>query len=85
MAHHKGGGSTSNGRDSNAKRLGVKVADGQFAKAGSNIVRQRGTDVHAGKNVGIGTDHTIFALTDGNIRFTRGKNNKKICSVIPTK
>lgn len=82
MAHHKGGGSTSNGRDSNAKRLGVKVADGEFAKAGSNIVRQRGTDVHAGQNVGCGHDHTIFALCDGTVKFTRGKGNRKFCSVI---
>jgi large subunit ribosomal protein L27 len=85
MAHHKGGGSTSNGRDSNAKRLGVKVADGQFAKAGANIVRQRGTDVRAGKNVGVGHDHTIFALTEGTVKFERKSNNRKYCSVIAKK
>ena len=62
MAHHKGGGSTANGRDSNSKRLGVKIADGQMAKAGSIIVRQRGTDVKPGDNVGCGHDHTLFAI-----------------------
>jgi large subunit ribosomal protein L27 len=85
MAHHKGGGSTSNGRDSNAKRLGVKAGDGEFVTAGSNIVRQRGTDVHAGENVGIGHDHTVFALCDGTVQFTRKKDNKKFCSVLKTK
>jgi large subunit ribosomal protein L27 len=85
MAHHKGGGSTSNGRDSNAKRLGVKASDGQFVTAGSNIVRQRGTAVHTGLNVGCGHDHTIFALCDGTVKFTRGKDNKKFCSVIVNK
>ncbi|MDR0383889.1 MAG: 50S ribosomal protein L27 [Christensenellaceae bacterium] len=82
MAHHKGGGSTSNGRDSRSKRLGVKVADGQFAPAGANIVRQRGTDVRAGQNVGVGHDHTIFALCDGTVKFERKKNNRKYCSII---
>jgi large subunit ribosomal protein L27 len=81
MAHHKGGGSTANGRDSNAKRLGVKASDGEFVTAGSNIVRQRGTDVAAGKNVGVGHDHTLYALVDGNVKFTRRKNDKKFCSV----
>jgi large subunit ribosomal protein L27 len=85
MAHHKGGGSTANGRDSNAKRLGVKASDGQFVTAGSNIVRQRGTDVHTGDNVGCGHDHTIFALCDGTVKFTRGKDDKKFCSVLPAK
>ncbi len=81
MAHHKGGGSTANGRDSNAKRLGVKLADGQFAKAGSVIVRQRGTDVKPGLNVGCGHDHTLFALTDGVVKFSRRAKNKKFCSI----
>lgn len=81
MAHHKGGGSTANGRDSNSKRLGVKIADGQMAKAGSIIVRQRGTDVKPGDNVGCGHDHTLFALKAGTVKFTRKANNKKFCSV----
>ncbi len=81
MAHHKGGGSTANGRDSNSKRLGVKIADGQMAKAGSIIVRQRGTDVKPGNNVGCGHDHTLFALKEGTVKFTRKANNKKFCSV----
>lgn len=81
MAHHKGGGSTANGRDSNSKRLGVKIADGQFAKAGAIIVRQRGTDVKPGDNVGCGHDHTLFALKEGTVRFTRKANDKKFCSV----
>ena len=81
MAHHKGGGSTANGRDSNSKRLGVKIADGQMAKAGSIIVRQRGTDVKPGDNVGCGHDHTLYALKEGTVKFTRKANNKKFCSV----
>lgn len=81
MAHHKGGGSTANGRDSNSKRLGVKIADGQFAKAGAVIVRQRGTDVKPGVNVGCGHDHTLFALKEGTVKFTRKANDKKFCSV----
>ena len=81
MAHHKGGGSTANGRDSNSKRLGVKIADGQFAKAGAIIVRQRGTDVKPGNNVGCGHDHTLFALKEGTVKFTRKANDKKFCSV----
>lgn len=81
MAHHKGGGSTANGRDSNSKRLGVKIADGQFAKAGAVIVRQRGTDVKPGDNVGCGHDHTLFALKEGTVHFTRKANDKKFCSV----
>lgn len=81
MAHHKGGGSTANGRDSNSKRLGVKIADGQFAKAGAIIVRQRGTDVKPGANVGCGHDHTLFALKEGTVKFTRKANDKKFCSV----
>ena len=81
MAHHKGGGSTANGRDSNSKRLGVKIADGQMAKAGVIIVRQRGTDVKPGDNVGCGHDHTLYALKEGTVKFSRKANNKKFCSV----
>lgn len=81
MAHHKGGGSTANGRDSNSKRLGVKIADGQTAKAGAIIVRQRGTDVKPGDNVGCGHDHTLYALKEGTVKFTRKANDKKFCSV----
>ncbi|MBO4823092.1 MAG: 50S ribosomal protein L27 [Clostridia bacterium] len=81
MAHHKGGGSTANGRDSNSKRLGVKIADGQLAKAGAIIVRQRGTDVKPGDNVGCGHDHTLYALKAGTVKFSRKANNKKFCSV----
>ncbi|MBO7184451.1 MAG: 50S ribosomal protein L27, partial [Oscillospiraceae bacterium] len=71
FAHHKGGGSTKNGRDSEAKRLGVKRADGQFVLAGNILVRQRGTHIHPGVNVGIGSDDTLFALVDGTVRFER--------------
>ena len=81
MAHKKGVGSTKNGRDSESKRLGVKRADGQFVLAGNILVRQRGTHIHPGENVGIGSDDTLFALVDGTVRFERvGKNGKK-CSV----
>ncbi len=79
FAHHKGGGSTKNGRDSNAKRLGVKATDGQAVSAGSIIIRQRGTKVHPGNNVGMGTDNTLFALIDGVVKFERvGKKDKKV-------
>ncbi len=79
FAHHKGGGSTKNGRDSNAKRLGIKKADGQAILAGGIIVRQRGTKIHPGENVGIGTDDTLYALIDGVVRFERkGRNDKKV-------
>ena len=79
FAHHKGGGSTKNGRDSNAKRLGIKSADGQFVSAGSIIVRQRGTKIHAGNNVGLGSDDTLFALIDGVVKFERlGRDDKKV-------
>lgn len=71
FAHKKGGGSTKNGRDSNSKRLGAKRADGQFVKAGNILVRQRGTKIHPGTNVGIGTDDTLFAKVDGTLRFER--------------
>ena len=81
FAHKKGGGSTKNGRDSNAKRLGPKRADGQFVKAGNILVRQRGTHIHPGKNVGIGTDDTLFALVDGVLRFERKGKDRKQASV----
>jgi len=79
FAHHKGGGSTKNGRDSNAKRLGVKRQDGQEILAGGIIVRQRGTKIHPGNNVGIGSDDTLYALIDGVVKFERlGKDRKKV-------
>ena len=79
FAHHKGGGSTKNGRDSEAKRLGPKKVDGQSVLAGNILVRQRGTKFHAGANVGIGTDDTLFALIDGIVKFERlGKCDKKV-------
>ncbi|MDX1429846.1 MAG: 50S ribosomal protein L27, partial [Rhodothermales bacterium] len=77
MAHKKGMGSTKNGRDSNPKMLGIKAFGGQFVSAGSIIVRQRGTKFHPGTNVGRGGDDTLFALAAGNVRFSRGKNNRK--------
>lgn len=83
MAHKKAGGSSRNGRDSNSKRLGVKVGDGQLVPAGSILVRQRGTRMHANKNVGVGNDHTLFALVDGHVRFERFRKNRKRVSVIP--
>ena len=81
FAHKKGGGSTKNGRDSEAKRLGPKRADGQFVKAGNILVRQRGTHIHPGKNVGIGTDDTLFAKVDGVLRFERMGKDRKQASV----
>ena len=81
FAHKKGGGSTKNGRDSEAKRLGPKRADGQFVKAGNILVRQRGTHIHPGKNVGIGTDDTLFAMVDGVLRFERKGKDRKQASV----
>ncbi|MBO4264820.1 MAG: 50S ribosomal protein L27 [Clostridia bacterium] len=81
FAHKKGVGSTKNGRDSNAQRLGVKKSDGQVVKAGNIIVRQRGTNVHPGDNVGIGKDDTLFALIDGKVKFERTQNDKKRVSV----
>ena len=79
FAHKKGGGSTKNGRDSESKRLGVKRADGQFVLAGNILVRQRGTHIHPGLNVGIGSDDTLYALADGKVKFTRyGKDRKKV-------
>jgi len=84
MAHKKAGGSTRNGRDSNPKYLGVKVYGDQSVLAGNIIVRQRGTKFHAGLNVGLGKDHTLYALVDGVVRFvTRGANNRKFVEVIP--
>ena len=79
MAHKKGMGSTKNGRDSESKRLGVKRADGQFVLAGNILVRQRGTKIHPGTNVGKGSDDTLFALTDGRVRFEKfGKDRKRV-------
>lgn len=84
MAHKKAGGSSRNGRDSQAKRLGVKVYGGQAINAGGIIVRQRGTQFHAGDNVGMGRDHTLFALVDGKVNFTvRGENNRSTVMVVP--
>ena len=76
FAHKKGVGSTKNGRDSESKRLGVKRADGQFVLAGNILVRQRGTHIHPGENVGRGKDDTLFALCDGTLKFTRGQKRK---------
>ena len=84
MAHKKAGGSTKNGRDSHSKRLGVKRFGGEHVLAGNIIVRQRGTQVHPGANVGIGTDHTLFALIAGQVRFqTKGTAQKQFVSVVP--
>jgi large subunit ribosomal protein L27 len=83
MAHKKAGGSTRNGRDSESKRLGVKVFGGQKINAGGIIVRQRGTKMHAGNNVGIGKDHTLFATADGVVEFVqKGPNNRKFAQVV---
>ena len=79
FAHKKGVGSTSNGRDSEAKRLGVKRADGQFVLAGNILVRQRGTHIHPGENVGRGSDDTLFAMVDGKVKFERvGRDRKRV-------
>ena len=83
MAHKKGVGSSKNGRESESKRLGIKVFVGQFAKAGNIIVRQRGTVHHPGENVGMGKDHTLFALVDGMVVFRRKKDNRSYISVEP--
>lgn len=83
MAHKKGQGSVKNGRDSESKRLGVKKSDGQIVKAGNIIIRQRGTNVHPGNNVGIGSDDTLFALIDGTVKFERKGKDKKQVSVHP--
>ena len=81
MAHKKGEGSVKNGRDSHSKRLGVKIYGGQPAIAGNILVRQRGTEYHPGKNVGVGRDYTLFALTDGTVEFRKGKGDKTFVSV----
>jgi len=83
MAHKKGVGSSKNGRESESKRLGVKIFGGQRAIAGNIIVRQRGTKHHPGSNVGIGKDHTLFALTDGTVRFQKGRQNRSFVHVDP--
>jgi large subunit ribosomal protein L27 len=84
MAHKKAGGSTRNGRDSQSKRLGVKRYGGEAVIAGNIIVRQRGTHFHAGPNVGIGKDHTLFATADGKVTFqVKGPNSRKFVSVLP--
>ncbi len=83
MAHKKGVGSSRNGRDSKPKMLGVKRGDGQFVLGGSIIVRQRGTKIHPGRNVGIGGDDTLFAKIDGVVRFERSGRDKKMVSIIP--
>ena len=82
MAHKKGAGSTKNGRESESKRLGVKIFGGQAIIAGNIIVRQRGTVHNPGENVGMGKDHTLFALTDGKVKFTKKRNNKSYVSVV---
>jgi len=83
MAHKKAGGSSRNGRDTAGRRLGVKVYGGEAINAGSIIVRQRGTKYHPGKNVGMGRDHTIFALVNGNVRFGMGPGGKQMVNVDP--
>ena len=83
MAHKKGQGSTQNNRDSAGRRLGVKKFGSEFVRAGNIIVRQRGTKIHAGSNVGLGKDHTIFALIDGVVSFSRKDKNRKKVSVLP--
>ena len=83
FAHKKGVGSTKNGRDSESKRFGSKRADGQFVKAGNILYRQRGTKIHPGVNVGRGKDDTLFALTDGVVRFERKGRDKKQVSIVP--
>ena len=83
FAHHKGGGSTKNGRDSVGKRLGAKKADGEFALAGNILVRQRGTKIHPGHNVGIGDDDTLYAKIDGVVKFERKDKTRKQVSIYP--
>ena len=83
MAHKKGQGSSHNGRDSESKRLGVKRADGQFVLAGNILIRQRGTNIHPGTNVGLGSDDTLYALVDGIVKFERKGKDKKQVSVYP--
>jgi len=83
MAHKKGAGSSSNGRESHSKRLGIKIFGGQFAKSGAIILRQRGTVHNPGINVGIGKDHTLFALTDGIVEFRKKRSDRSYVSVVP--
>ena len=83
MAHHKGMGSTKNGRDSNSKRLGAKRADGQYVKAGNILYKQNGTRIHPGQNVGLGNDFTLFAKVDGVVKFGRLGRDRKQVSVLP--
>ena len=84
MAHKKAGGSSRNGRDSQAKRLGVKAFGGELISAGAIIIRQRGTRVHPGDNVGIGKDHTLFALIDGHVKFAiKGGQRRKTANIVP--
>jgi large subunit ribosomal protein L27 len=83
MAHKKGAGSSRNGRESHSKRLGVKIFGGQGAKAGNIIVRQRGTTHHPGENIGMGKDHTLFALIDGLVVFKKGKKDRSFVSIKP--
>lgn len=83
MAHKKGAGSSKNGRESHSKRLGVKIYGGQIAIAGNIIIRQRGTKHHPGRNVGIGKDHTLFALVDGIVQFNKKRDDKSVVSVEP--
>ncbi|MVN78332.1 50S ribosomal protein L27 [Hymenobacter sp. HMF4947] len=83
MAHKKGVGSSNNGRESHSKRLGVKIFGGQSLIAGNIIVRQRGTKHHPGTNVGIGKDHTLFALVDGTVQFRKGRDERSFVSVVP--
>ena len=84
MAHKKGAGSSRNGRDSQSKRLGIKLFGGQVVKAGNILVRQRGTVHHPGLNVGIGKDHTLYALKDGVVTFTKKANDRSVVSVTPS-
>lgn len=83
MAHKKGVGSSKNGRESHSKRLGVKIFGGESCKAGNIIIRQRGTEFHPGENMGMGKDHTLFALVDGVVKFKVGKGDKRSCAIIP--
>ncbi len=83
MAHKKGVGSSKNGRESHSKRLGVKIWGGQSVISGNIIIRQRGTKYHPGNNVGLGKDHTIFALVDGTVKFTRGAKDRPYVHVLP--
>lgn len=84
MAHKKAGGSSRNGRDSHSKRLGVKVYGGEVIRAGGIIMRQRGTVIHPGVNVGLGKDHTLFALVDGTVKYaTKGPQQRKMANVVP--